>query len=918
MRFSAFVRCSASVAALALATPAWAQSQAQQPPTAQDSTADNTETEQEADAEEQGAQGEIVVTGIRASLRSSQNIRRNSDQIVDAIIAEDIGKLPDIAVSDTAARIPGVQVEREGGEAVRVLVRGLPDFATTYNGREIFTAETRLVSLGDFPSANIAALEVFKTATANLVEAGLAGLVNVRSRRPFDFREPQFAGSIWGLYTYQADKLTPNVNLLWTDRWDTGAGEMGLLINGSYTELQYLDSEPSNTDFLQTFRKEGNRFICCGGPDDARFPDVQRNFYNSGNRVRPSMNVAFQWRPSEVFEFYLEGLWQGFREKQDDRLIAVPLYNGLNYSNVVFRPGTNIVNSGTITGLADPILTVQGGTLNRTDTFQFAAGGIWERGPVRVSADIARTDSTFIGSTESVDRILKGQDTTTVNFDLTQPGLFTVTGIDPTLLSNYLFDGFYEEQQEASGKDTQVRLDARYDFAEGFFIDSLEVGVRYSDRVAHREFGNRFASVRGKNIPASSLPLQNELSNPGYRGVDVGPSIRSIITPTYSSIRENRVKLRQFTIAQNPSCCFGTFTANPPTPNAGDTFDAAEETLSGYVQANYNFGDVIDGVIGLRVVETDTNVTGTATVAGVVTPINVGPNYTDYLPSASLRWRITPELQLRLSATRTRTRPTFGQLNPSFSLGAVDPITGRREGSGGNPNLQPFTSDNYDAAVEYYFSRTGFVSVTGFRRDLFGFIQNRTQDLVDPLLGPIRITQPVNAGAGRIMGVEAQIQTFFDFAGLPDWASGFGVQANFTYLDTEIDSEVFPLGTFVKDRIIGVSDYTYNLVGLYERAGMSARLTYNGRSSFLDRRDLRNFAGGDLYLEEAYPAARLDFSLNYDVLENATIFFDWTNILQEPFRVDLSSARAGAPRAEYPRFNRYEETTFSLGLRFRL
>jgi hypothetical protein len=102
MRFSAFVRCSASLAALALATPAWAQSQAEQPQTAQDSTADNTETEQEADAEEQGAQGEIVVTGIRASLRSSQNIRRNSDQIVDAIIAEDIGKLPDIAVSDTA------------------------------------------------------------------------------------------------------------------------------------------------------------------------------------------------------------------------------------------------------------------------------------------------------------------------------------------------------------------------------------------------------------------------------------------------------------------------------------------------------------------------------------------------------------------------------------------------------------------------------------------------------------------------------------------------------------------------------------------------------------------------------------------------------------------------------------------------
>jgi hypothetical protein len=109
-------------------------------------------------------------------------------------------------------------------------------------------------------------------------------------------------------------------------------------------------------------------------------------------------------------------------------------------------------------------------------------------------------------------------------------------------------------------------------------------------------------------------------------------------------------------------------------------------------------------------------------------------------------------------------------------------------------------------------------------------------------------------------------------------------------------------------------------VGLYERGGLSARLTYNGRSSYLDRRDIRQpgQGGPDLFTEEAFPAARLDLSLNYDLFENATIFFDWTNILQDPARFTFSSARDGATRAEYPRFLRFEETTVSLGVRFRL
>src|SRR5205085_4887645 len=175
------------------AAPAAAQSPPNPAATAQQNPAQpaqNADAPQSPAAAAGTSDNAIVVTGLRRALQSARNVKRNSDQIVDAIVASDIGKLPDIAVSDTAARIPGIQVTRERGEADRVLLRGLDRnfYTTTYNSRDIFTAETRSVALQDFPSGAIAALEAFKTSTANLIEPGIAGLVNVRSRRPFDFK----------------------------------------------------------------------------------------------------------------------------------------------------------------------------------------------------------------------------------------------------------------------------------------------------------------------------------------------------------------------------------------------------------------------------------------------------------------------------------------------------------------------------------------------------------------------------------------------------------------------------------------------------------------------------------------------------------------------------------------------------------
>jgi len=178
-------------------------------------------------AQQNGESGEIVVTAIRRSLETAAAIKQNSDQIIDSVVAEDIGKLPDVTAAESLARVTGIQVDRAQGEASGTRLRGLPDLTTTYNGREIFTAEGRAVALQDFPSASIARIDVYKSASANLIEPGIAGLIDVRSRMPFDFKTGRIAGSLTGVHWYQSQKLGLDANLLVSQRWNTGLGEMG-------------------------------------------------------------------------------------------------------------------------------------------------------------------------------------------------------------------------------------------------------------------------------------------------------------------------------------------------------------------------------------------------------------------------------------------------------------------------------------------------------------------------------------------------------------------------------------------------------------------------------------------------------------------------------------------------------------------
>ena len=976
MRLKFTVLLSTSVAALALvASPAAAQGDPATPPDptveAQEQPADPEAGSAQTDDAVQTADGQdqadaaddqtIVVTGLRRSLRSAQNIKRNSEQIVDAIVAEDIGKLPDITVSDTAARIPGIQVERAGGEASRVLLRGLDRnyYTTTYNGREIFTAETRSVALQDFPAGAISAVEVFKTSTANLVEPGLAGLINVRSRRPFDFSGLEVAGSVWANYPKQSRDIKPNAQLLLSNRWNAGDGEFGALINFSYTRLHYQDSIRRHGFFI------ANLFgrTTPGGPEFVigRTPDWPEIRYNEADRWRPSVNGALQWRPSPDLEFYAEGLWQGFREESTDRLWSQPLWGGASYSNIVFREGTNDIISGTVTGprsccgisSADGF---QGATKRRTDTYQFAVGGRYEAGPLVITGDLARTDSTFKLSAASVDYYINRNDYS-VNWFTGEVGgkgpTFEVVGLDVTDPANYNYRGFFDKELVAKGKDWQARLDADYEPGVDW-LPKIQGGVRYTNRDASRVDGERYWDANNQGlfqIPISQVPLDYQLFQSAFRGDSLKPTPTTWLAPTFDSVRSNLEAIRQFNIDQGIPLDprrdrSQNNDTNGPAPVPTRNFDINEKTLAGYAQLKFAFeGSIpVDGLLGVRVVRTEDRIDGfQAEPNEPAVPVRVDNSYTNWLPNLNVNIHLTEQVKLRLAGTKTITRPLFDQLNPGLVLNTPPTCPPGQpgcviSGSGGNPFLEPLRSNNYDASLEYYFSRTGFASVAAFRRDMRGFIVNRSVIYPDPdpATGlPIQIVGPVNTNKGRIQGFEAQVTTFFDWEGIPTWARAFGVQANATYIDAKIDFPLFcapdadecvpgpaagPNATVVRTRIPDVSKWTFNLVGMYERGPLTARLSYNHRTGFpegtLDPRD------GFFTLQgRGRSLGRLDWSSSYAVNDNLTLFFDWTNILNIPFRSDIVrvnySGGEAVSREEFPMYVRYDESTMTGGIRFR-
>lgn len=879
---------------------------------------------------------DIVVTGYRASLGSAQAIKRNSDSILDAIVAQDIGKLPDNTAAESLARISGVQAVRFADEVRDVLVRGLPQVATTFNGRDIFTAEQRRTNIQDFPSGVLAGLEVYKSGSADLLEPGLGGLINVRTQKPFDFKKFTIAGGVRGSYNDQSRKFDPQGNLLITDRAETAIGEIGYLINGSYTQAQYRNAVRWASGFIVT-PGTGQVITPSSAGGAFSYPERVGAYNESGKRWRPSLNASVQWKPTPNLEIYYDFLFQGFRgDLLNDQFEASLRAFNPTLSNVVLVDGKPNQARSFLKSGGERAQMYRSTSREDTNGYQAAGGAIWNVGRARLSTDLAYTRSKFVASAWSFDTAFNSPTTVDVDFFANRGVAYSLPGLDPANPANYKWRGYYESLYIAKGAGWQWRADLDLD-TDLSLLPKIQFGLRWTNRTSSQDRGDRYAYTETLNIPIASTPTGDlSLTDDAFRGNVQG--WRQWLMPSRAGIAGNAAQLRalarrslQQIVAANPN---DTGYANALRAYAPDRVQinplnsnlGREKTYTSYLQGKYAFdvGSVaVDGLIGVRAINTVGRYQGNSSInfngSSSVVLSSKRSNYVDVLPNISMRIRPTDDVQVRLAYTKTRTRPDFGQLNPSVNItqnsSPIDPTApGQRPnafGRVGNPNLLPLTSSNYDATFEYYFSKNGSVSAAIFYRDLFGFIGDYPRLVQDPQFGLLQVTRPENAGDGNIKGFELNGQSFFDF--LPGMLSGFGVQANVTYVDAKNRLPSAVVGTDTPlVRIPGLSKWAYNAALFYEKGNISTRLSYNGRSGFVSSYGQSTPTGG-FTGEEVRKITRLDFSFNYTPIPEITFTLDATNLLAQPF----NNFAAYADDRFFPRDVRDEGRYYGLGARFR-
>lgn len=803
---------------------------------------------------ESGVLKEIVVVGVRASLASAQDIKRDKLEIVDSVVADDINKLPDFSVTDALQRVTGLQIARDRGDGTGITIRGLTQVETTLNGREVFTAGAgRNLDFADMASEMVSGIDVYKTSSAEHIEGGVGGLIDLRTRRPFDFKGRELVGATRLVYGDLVDRDATQFSALASNRWKTaGAGEIGALVNVAHQDRAFREDQKSTGNPLtRTDLMAGQTAIAPNGTSETT---------SLGKRQRTAANVVLQWRPSANLELYAEGSYTEFETRQNSYQINVQAAPTFLPGSAALFPGTNDVSRITWANAPVSILSFARDTLDRTK--QAAVGGIWSGEALTLKSDVSYTQSS---STLFFSGLTLGGTAANFTQDLSTdvPGS-SVTGTNLLNPANLQYTGISYRFRRFEGDQLAGQLDGEYEVADSF-INTLLAGVRYARRGASNASGLIVADAGVPGIAVAAMP-QFAMANP-YDFFPGTTSIRNTLVGNLDTARD-AVGLRN---------AFGIATAIPAAASPLSLWDISEDTQAAYLMARFTATAVplngpLDGNVGLRVVNTHERVAGAQSVpaSGAVVPVNVDSRYTDYLPSVNLRYLLSPGLYLRASASKTLTRPNFDQLSPSLTLipNAINPAL--NQGSAGNPELKPVRADNLDLAVEKYFNKTTAVHLTGFLKKVEGFVTTvSSPEVVDGVR--YQVSRPQNSAAADIKGFELGYQQFYDF--LPSWLSGLGMQANYTYVDSETLDKT--LGE--KVALQNLSKHSVNLIGMYEKGKVSARIAYNWRDKFLS--GVTNIVGvGALPIyTKAY--GWLDASVSYRFSEKISFVLAGTNLL---------------------------------------
>jgi len=874
---------------------------------------------------------EIVVSGIKESLAKALDVKKEKVQIVDSVVAEDIGKFPDNNVVESLQRVTGVQVTNRGsGEVSGISIRGLTDVTTTVNGRNIFTASGQSVALQDVPASLLRQVDVYKTRSASQIESGIAGVVDIKTQRPFDFDGSKFVVAARGIYQEQADKTDPNISALASNRWDTAAGEFGALVNLSYATTNYRDQSVTAgamvpfatnnpvgpfTNYERIFLTHAN---AQGVLDVAENPIWTPGLLNglssapgstlsvngkqmeyilsrdaifqsdfTGERKRPAANISLQFAPDDKSEYTFESFYNGYRNSSFNSLLFSFVDWWGDYklanppaANVVLYPGTNIVKSRSD---SHPYMFTSGDmTTAKTDSYVESLGGKWKLSDnLTLKSELVYQKSTYESSFVAM-RFEKAAYAVDVDFN-SGGGLPAwsfvddplTTGIDESdRTSGFRSANFYDNGNKNQGDAITFTSDATYTLDDNFFT-TVDVGVRYDKRTASEAAKDQ--NGWNNSIVADNIPGLNYVNNGFFDGESDVPTTWAVANGEY--LRSHIGEIR-------------TIYGMKDTGQALiKNFDIDEATTSAYVVGKYATelgGRKLDGEIGLRYTGSSTDMAfvdrGTHAVS------SADASTSKVLPSLMIRYSLQDDLFARFAYTETLRRPNFSQLNANINYYEDVTNIGYGTANGGNPDLKPTESKNYDLSLEWYFGDSSSLYGTLFKRDITGFVIDfrrqvqHAKSTTNSTPYTFVLAQPYNASNGELHGAEVGLVWFPE--NLPSALDGFGIQASYTMLDssqtTPVTNSKGEITEVKKTDLFGVSDSSYSVVLAYDKNKWGARLSYAWRSAFLNNYEAALFANPIEVWRK--PEASMDLQVSYKALDNLELTLDGTNLTGEIYQ----------------------------------
>jgi TonB-dependent receptor len=876
---------------------------------------------------------EVIVTGsYRESLASALNSKRNSANVKESIVAEDIGKMPDLNLSESLQRVPGVAITREGGEGRQVSVRGLgADFSrTTLNGMEVPASgggldssgginRGRAVDFNIFASELFSRIDIHKTPLASVEEGGLASTIELHTAKPLDNPGFKAVVSAQGTVDSLAGELDPRFTALISNTFMDD--RLGVIFSVAKSERS-VQQEGYGTVRYSSPWGEGRAWedvsdtVVNGTPNGPVIPDVNlasnlpdpadpespnydpdglrylfmprlpRMDYFSNTVDRLGLTGGIQFRPTDKLELGLDVVSSTLENDRISYNYAAQFRNAwpsITPIEITLDPTGEYIVAGTFSGVRPR--SESRAQYSETDFLQTVFTGSYEfTDTVRLKALVGRATAKHDEEQYrfNIDGPVGGS---TFTFDATNPNIAEMSyGFDMLDPDNYTVGGGLTIRKDVVERTNDTfRLDLEMDGD----LFNTKLGVISNTR----EVDSLNYSPVGLTTPAADTPVTEYPGMAVTFQSQVGGSFASPLNPPAGFPQDWMVQDFGRAIEVHNA---GDFVANPTNSL---TWNVEEATLGLYGQVDTELdlaGKPLYINAGVRVVETDTTAFATTVVSGNNTSIEAEGNYRDTLPSLNMTWELREDLLVRLGVAKNITRPSLGSLVPAIT--AVTPVNGNI--SGGNPDLTAVSANSADLSVEWYFNDESLLALTVFRKDIEGFIAAQTTsgtlnpaiaevvaqrpeyDPNDPLYDPLvtqpngqwNVSRPENSQDADLTGYELTYQQPFTF--LPGFWSNFGVTANYTHVESEAT-----FGETVSS-LPGLSENSYNFTTYYENDTWGARLSWNNRDDYVTATTGSNRNARELNTGPT----RLDMSAFYNVTDNVTVRLEVINLAEEEER----------------------------------